>query len=358
MVNEITVGGDKLGPSQFKKLKIRRILVIFWGRTGEAILSTIFVQALRKRYGKAHISYVIGKGGYEILKNESNIDELIPANAKVYKKLTMGSPYDLAIDLYGGIVSKLMVHLSGAKYCIFLPKPYQGAFPLSTAGIKLIRYKNNNIMDHFLNIARLLGVNIKNLDSIRPIISITEKEELFAARFLKKSNISAESFLVGLQPGRHYEVWPELKYAKLAKKLIEEFKAKIIIFNGPGEKTAAERIHSFIPRQSILLPHLRVRDYFAVLSKCNLFVATSGGATHAGPAIGVPTIIVTSHPRASYWVPYCSKRSFYLPIISKVSHNSKEYNLPKRRILLTISAKRVFDFISMQKERGVKFCNF
>jgi len=297
----------------------------------------MLVQVLRRSYGNAHISYIVGKGGgYDILKNDSNIDELIPANVGVYKKLAAGEPYDLAIDLYGGGASRLMAYLSGAPHRILRPQ---------------LSYKNNTIRDRFLNIARLLRVELKDRDPIRPVISITKKEGLFAARFLKKFNIREGMPLVGLQPERHYEVWPELKYAELAKKLIEVFHARIILFSGPGEKTAAQRIHTSIPRQSVLLPPLAVREYFAVLSKCHLLMTTIGGAAHAGPALGVPTVVILTRRQANYWVPDRRRKSFYLPIISKASNNSKVSRFPKGRIFLTISTKRVFDLIRMQRGR-------
>ena len=325
-----------------KKIKPKRILIIFWGRMGEAILSTMLLQVLRKKFQKAHISYVIGKGGDEILKNDPNIDELIAADAQTHRKLAAGRPYDLAIDLYGGSVSRLMVYLSGARHCVFLPKPHMGAAPLSTMGLKSKRYPNNNVKDHFINILNLLGVSISKKDRIRvmPSVSISKRENLCAKQFLKRLNIGNRDFIVGIQPGRHYELWPESKYAELATKLRERYKAKIIIFNAQGEKTAATRINSLIPGQAIVLPRFNIRDYLAVLSKCDIFITTICGAAHAGPALGVPTAVILSRPQADYWIPDRCDKSFYLPIISKEGKRY-EAHTPKGVTVLTVSVDHI-----------------
>ena len=350
LVNRNVSTGSKLTCTQFKRLKVKRILLIAWAQAGEVILSTMLVQLLRKRYPKAHISYVAWEGGMGILKDDRNIDELIPANAKIYRELAGGQSYDLAIDLYAGGGSRLMAYLSGAKYVVFSVKPSMGA--VSTEGLKLVRHRDNNIKDHFVNIIRLLGVKIScaKLDRLRPCLSITKNEALFAARFLEKKGISAGDFVVGLQPARHYEIWPESKYAELAQDLINKYKAKIIIFHGHGEKGSAEKIHSFMPHNSVLLPRLNVRDYFAVLSRCNLLVTTIGGAAHAGAALGVPAAVILCKGQKDYWVPRGGPESFYLPIISKVSYFDAMYNITKRISLLTVSVRQVLDFIGKQKD--------
>ena len=350
VVKRNAIKRNKLAPAQFKKLKIKRILLISWGRMGEVALSTMLVQLLRKRYLQAHISYLVGKGGEEILKNDLDIDKFMMANAKVYRELAASQPYDLAIDLYAGCGSRLMVYLSGAKYAVFSEKPCVGATFLFTEGVKLARYNDSNIKDYFENILRLLGtkINRDELGHLRSRLSITKNEALSAARFLEKKGITAGDFVVGLQPGRHYEIWPESKYAETAQELINKFKAKIIIFHGPGEKGSAEKIHSLMPRDSILLPRLNIRDYFAILSRCNLLVTTIGGAAHAGAALDVPTAVILCRGQRDYWVPRCKDKSFYLPIISKVSYKSAEYNIPGGRVLLTTSVRQVLKTIDKQ----------
>jgi len=335
--------------ARFKERKINRILLISWGRLGELTLSTILLQSLRKRYKNAYISYIVGSEGVGILKNDPNINKLIPANIQTYNELIKDEPYDLAIDLYGGRASLLMAYLSGARYIIFSPKPHSGA-KFTTIGIKPLRFRNKNVKDHFLNIARLSGVNIRNADTIKPCLSITENEEVFAKRYIRKLGITENDFIVGLQPGGQYERWSEFKFATLGKHLASALNAKILILQGPKQKTMVLKVHYLIQEQSILLSYLNIREYFALVSRCKLLITTAGGASHAGPALGVPTIIILTAEEYAYWVPRF-KRSFYLPIQSKIKIklNLRTKNITRSKLELTISVKRVLDFINSQR---------
>lgn len=352
-------GKERYGPLRATKKDIKRILIISWGRLGDLVLSTMLLQALREKYTHAHISYVTNNEGIEILKSDPNIDALIPANLETYKKLIKNATYDLAIDSFGGRVSAFMAYISGAKRLIISHIPQLDAH-FNTIGILPVRFTNKNIKDYFLNIAYALDIKIRNACYMKPHLSITKKETGFAKKYLQSMGLNQTKFIVGMQPAGHYETWPDYKYAELGRLLATNQQAKILIFQGPGQKCAAKKIHKLMPKQSILLPYLKTRDYFSILSRCNLFITAAGGPEHVGPALGVPTIAIITAYESSYWIPHC-KESFYLPICSQVrlrniikGMSKKSFGTPviskyRKNFEMIISTKLVYSFVNSQK---------
>ncbi len=338
-------GMSDLGWRQFKKIKIRRILVIFWGRIGELVLSTMLLRLIRKKYKNAHITYIIGGKGAQLFKKEIFFDSAIPANMGIYKILAKEKPYDLAIDLFGRQSSGLFARLSGARYRIFYSPPCPRV-NVNTVGIRTgLKYKAKNVKDHFLFIARVLGIDTKYFDTVKPCLGITEGEKHFAINYLQKLNIKERDFVVGLQPGGNYELWPTKKYAELGNWLINNYQAKVLIFQGKGEESIAQNVWRLMCGQAILLPGLKIRDYISILSQCKFLVTNIGGAAHVAPALGVPAVVILTNKEADYWIPNC-KKGFYMPLRSKtklVDRNLREFS--RRGFELTASVKRVYSLI-------------
>lgn len=110
---------------------IKRILIIFWDRIGEVIVSSNILQSLKGLNGNIHITCICGKNGMQVLKNNPYVDEFIQIDEFILSVICKKRPYDLTIDFFYRRISKLIVSLSRARYTIWFH---------STGG--LLAYKN------------------------------------------------------------------------------------------------------------------------------------------------------------------------------------------------------------------------
>jgi len=100
--------------------------------------------------------------------------------------------------------------------------------------------------------------------------------------------------LVGLHPGSApdfaWKRWPLDHYAALAKRIIKQYHAQILIFGGSQELPLMKELRRLIGRQHAVIISAHLLTVAAVLKSCQLFIANDSGLMHLSSALLVPTI--------------------------------------------------------------------
>lgn len=332
---------------KLKQLKVKSILVISWFRVGELILSTILLKILKKKFKDARIYFIVGKGGKDLLKYEKSIHRLIESDIYIFRYI-LKKKFDLTIDLFDSKLSRLVAHFSGSKHLISSKKPYKDSY-FKINGHRIRGFPDRNVKEHFLGIVRAALGDEKKFNLIKPALTISKKESLRATSTLRRLGISPRGILVGLQPACKYEFWDPYKFAVLSQMLIDTYGAKVLIFHKSRESAYAKSIYQILSnKSSVILPDLNLRDYLAMIGKCSFFVTTMGGSAHAGPALGIPTFVILSKKRASYWIPPY-KESFYIPVLSNGRFRNKESGKKSFDYELMLTPQKVFSIIQSKR---------
>lgn len=111
-------------------------------------------------------------------------------------------------------------------------------------------------------------------------------------------------FHVGSSPSLAYKRWPAERFAEVARSLAGRTGARIVVFGGPLEaETAAHFKAGLAPGALIdLTGRTSLGQAAACISRCDLFVSNDSGLAHIAAAAGVATVAVfgpTSIPRSS-----------------------------------------------------------
>jgi len=128
-----------------------------------------------------------------------------------------------------------------------------------------------------------------------PVISIDERSRRFAKRFLENLKISDNDLLIGIQIGAsaHWKQWNLDNFAKLCDRLIEEYKAKVILLGAPDERDMAkyvsDRMH-YVPINAV--GKTEVKEAAALIERCALFICNDSGLGKISIAIDTPTITI------------------------------------------------------------------
>jgi ADP-heptose:LPS heptosyltransferase len=91
--------------------------------------------------------------------------------------------------------------------------------------------------------------------------------------------------------------WPLERYEEVARWLIEERQARVVVVGGGEDVPLQQRLTSALgDRVSPLAGRTSLRETAAVLERCSLFVGNDSAPLHLASASGVPIVEISCHP--------------------------------------------------------------
>jgi len=227
---------------------------------------------------------------------------------------------------------------------------FQGAKAGFSGKKRIELWKGHNILDVNNAIILYLGGHLRK--RFWPKIYLSKAERDFADRFIQDIGIQYDSakkpIIIGLHPGTgsFKRIWSEANYARLGKGLLKRYDAKILIFQGPSEEVAANRVSNLIAdsHKTICVPLLELRKYLSIVSKCNLFITNDGGPMHLAAALDVPLVGIFVNSNPNYWFLYSGKpRCYFVCPDFKSSRTNKIRNTKNRLRINEILINDVFE---------------
>jgi heptosyltransferase-2 len=285
------------------KHAIKSILFLRHDRVGDMVQSTAALKALRRGHPRAKIAVLASERNYEILDHNPSVDEIL-----IYK----GTPwlireirprrYDLVIDPFvtHEIKQALMTFLSGGKYRIGFEESGREIF-YNLRGPTASQPKQ--MIDHLLDLANLAGGKRKGCE---PEIFLSDAEITWATEALAKKEISANELTIGIHPGAHYpsQRWSAERFGELAKRILEQGMAKVILLGDSVEEGLWEVVKKSGGENIPFLSFNKIREFVAILSRCDLLVCNNSGPMHIAAALKVPTVSMIGPTVTPLWLPY------------------------------------------------------
>jgi heptosyltransferase-3 len=314
----------------------RKVLIIQLRRIGDVLLSTPAVRALRTRFPKNHIAFLVEGESADILRLNPYLDEIIVLERQRYRNPLYSlkkiwqirkKGFDLVIDFLGNPRTAYISFLSGAGRRMGYDVP----------GRRF--YYNLLIKDdgkpkysaaHKLEALKMLGIdaNDPRLDFV-----ISEESGLFSQRFFQQAGVDPKKLIVSLSPTsrRNFRRWHLARFAELGDWLISRFRTTVVLVWGPGERAVVERIEGLMKQKPVISPE--TRDLFhlgAILQRCDLHIGNDNGTKHIAVAMGKPTITIYGPQDPVSWTyPESSRHKFLkkkvdCPDCDRMKHRCKE----------------------------------
>jgi heptosyltransferase-2 len=298
-----------------------KILVIALSGIGDALMFTPAIELLKKHFPTAEIdALVMIKGSEEIYSLNHNLNNIIyfdfvkegfVNSLKFAQRLR--NTYDASINVYPSNRKEYNIinFLIGAK---------------KRVGVKYLR-KN------FSNLAFLNNIQIKEDDSIHNVITNIKlcealierefneepalsyqlrKDDLHLAKeFLQTQFIKEQDLIVGFHAGcstlkNHIKRrWEPEKFAELAKRLIEQHSAKILLFGGPDEKELKAKIFKLINSKNVFIVETEsLNQSSAIMKRCNVFVTNDSSQMHIASALQLKVVALIGPTNQQYIHPW------------------------------------------------------
>jgi heptosyltransferase-2 len=87
--------------------------------------------------------------------------------------------------------------------------------------------------------------------------------------------------------------WLPERFAEVADRLIDEFRASVILFGTSSEREVTSRIAARMKQPSINLAGLtHVAQLPALMARCGVFIGNDSGAMHVAAAVGIPVVAI------------------------------------------------------------------
>lgn len=292
-----------------------KILVVRFKQIGDALLSSVICNSLKKSFPDSEIDYLVYEHIAPVFTNHPYIDNVISITKKEQKNpflylkkvyTVTRKKYDIIIDLMATPKSEFFCLFSlGTKYRIGRVKDKRKFLRGATYNYYIPHNRNNlNECEQALEPLKQLeklGFNI--IYDSKMIISIEDKEKEYMKIEMKKSGVdfNKKIFAFAINSRRPEKVYPIDKMKQLIEIVLEKYDSQIIFYYSNDEKEFAKTMHQNLKNDKRIfsnIPTKTIRELAALISNCNIFVGNEGGPRHLAQCLDIPTL--------SIWRPGCS----------------------------------------------------
>ena len=138
-------------------------------------------------------------------------------------------------------------------------------------------------------------------------LELSARELQVGADFFASLHIAPGMVPIAVGCGGKKQVcrYPEERYVKIVQHMVNELKIFPILFGGPEDKPAIDRILAGVPEKSAAAATgLSLRESIALLKQCRFYCGNDTGTIHMAAAAGLPCVgIYAAHSFRGCWEP-------------------------------------------------------
>jgi heptosyltransferase-1 len=283
------------------------------------------VDALKRSFPAARVTWVAEKNMAPLLRHHPGIDQLLLADTHTWRR-RLFSPgawkeilsflrylrdqrFDVALDFQGLFKSAVLARISGAGRRIGMSRydrkeKWSGIllneFSRQTSGKRHIIEKNLALLER-------LGVCEPN-EPLNFHIAAEEDALQYVERELQKLDLSY-FLLVNPCAGWVTKLWDTEKFVQLIDNIYNDLHIPALVFWGPGEKELADNIVRRCISPAMLCFSTNLSELVALISKSRLMISGDSGPLHLAAAMGLPVVGIygpTDPSRNGPWNPHDS----------------------------------------------------
>ncbi|MCA9407465.1 MAG: glycosyltransferase [Candidatus Omnitrophica bacterium] len=275
------------------------ICVVKLSSVGDVVLVTASLKALRKKYPKAKIYFLVGRESYKVIQHCPYIDEIIIFDFKGKEKGTLGFirrvfrlrryQFDIMIDFQNNRLSHWLIYLSS---------------PIKSYGYDNGKWGNlltNSITDkgeplnpveHQFQVLKELGISYKGHHFLE--LWPTKKDQEYAHDLLSGEWIGEQQRIVGINvaASAKWETknWPIENIAKICD-LFSAENIRVVLTGMQKDKTAAAQIiHMTKSKPADLTGRTDMMQLAAVIKMCKVYITADSAPMHVAAAMRTPFI--------------------------------------------------------------------
>ncbi|HAH20070.1 MAG: lipopolysaccharide heptosyltransferase II [Omnitrophica WOR_2 bacterium GWF2_43_52] len=289
-----------------------RILIIEVNWLGDVLFSTPAIKALRERFPESHIACLIVPRVKEVLANNPYIDELMINDCDGVHKGWLGKlrlirelrekKFDMAVLFHRSFTRAALTFWAGIPRRVGY-STWKRRF-LLTDRAPMPKKDSLHRVEHYLGIAAALGCDIQ--DTLYEFFT-AEDDERYIKKMLQDEGVVSGDVIVCLNPGGNWfpKRWPKEYFSRLADRLIDECKVKVILSGAYSDINLVREIAGGMKNKPIITAGKTTLQQSAALFKeSDVVVSADSGPLHIAAGVGTnvvglfgPTSALITGPR-------------------------------------------------------------
>lgn len=287
---------------------IRSILIIKLWAIGESVLTLPFIHALKQKYPTTKITVIARNRNKAVYEGLPFIDTvLLFEPAQLFSFLKLFKQFDLAIDgepylnlsaLLGRLLAHTQIGFDHGKRALLYDTT--------------VHYNDQqHVVKTYLDLGKPLGISATYDHLIE--LSTTEEDDATAEGLLHQKGITKKDFVVGICPTvaetAKDRMWPQEYYAKVINTLVTENNAKVLLVGALGDYNHNEALRTLCLKKEFIfnIAGTSLKQLFAIVKRCNLFISNDTGPMHIAAAQGTKTIGIFGPNLPTRFAPYGNK---------------------------------------------------
>jgi heptosyltransferase-1 len=286
------------------------ILIVRLSAIGDIVMASPLIHALRQRYPKAYIAWLVQPESAALLCDHPELDEVIVwprsewrdlwqkkrlfallQKLLRFRKQLRQRHFDLALDLQGLMKSGLLVRMSGARQRIGLGSR-EGSQRLMTQVLPR-GGEAERIGSEYRFLAEQLQLPVDDFQMQIGIGSAAGNH----AKQLQQELLPAKPYVVicpfTTRPQKH---WFVEHWRNLIPQLRTKFDVDVVMLGGPADLEAAKAIAEGMPIVN-LVGETDLQTAAAMIRDARLLIGVDTGLTHMGIAFDRPTVCLFGSTR-------------------------------------------------------------
>ena len=296
-------------------LSPKKILIVRLGAIGDVIRTLPALNSLRRKFPENYIAWIVEEKSQSILAGHPQIDELIILKRDKWQKQILDintffatikevlfflrdlrkKRFDLVFDFHGIIKSGIIGLLSGARERVGFRGKFTREFNFlfNNHRISLPEGRLNRV-ERNLRLLSYLGVDEDARDAIFPLFP--EDRAAIDTFFQRYVNLRGKP-LVAIHPGSStktgFKRWDSFKYARLADKLIECYRATLILTWSGEEIEIVKDIKSMMKNDPIIAcATSTLRELAELIKRCDLYIGGDTAPMHIATFNNIPVLAI------------------------------------------------------------------
>jgi heptosyltransferase II len=282
----------------------KNVLFLALSGIGNLLMQLPAIETLKKAWPEANvIVWVAPRGTKALAEATKAINVVIEAKPQrsLFRHIQLTARFarlkpEVAIMLSPGQLIKgaAYMFLSGAEARVAHAYPYLGN-PASRFLLthSVSEQAGRHDIEQNLHLLEPLGISIQAAMNQPYRFTPAAESQARANKSIEALQLLPQRLLIGLHAGSApdflWKRWPLEHFAAVARQLIADHQAHILLFGGPDEKKQNEDLQTLIgPRHSSIIATDLVTTA-AIMTHCRLFLANDSGLMHLAAAVGVPT---------------------------------------------------------------------
>lgn len=298
-------------------LNPKRILFIMPCCIGDVVLATAALQALRRGFPEASITWAISSWARPVIERHPLINHILDAGPKALPTQAPGDflrfvrqirrgHYDLAVSLVRSPLMGLAVALADVPVRAGPDSGGRGFGYNVRAAVPPDQPRHE--AEIYLDVVAALGLDVSG---VAPDIPVQAEDRLAVRQLLAARGISR--YLVvnpagGNNPGMDLDIkrYPPPQMAALAGRLSEDLGASVVLLGGPKDGPLIEAVAAALPGPpgAVFAGDLSFGQIAALASGSLLYLGNDTGLSHLAAAAGAKTAMIFGPTDPARYGPY------------------------------------------------------